>query len=143
MERLTIKTLESYRNTYDRYEGIESSEFERICDELIEYKSLEKELGIDLITLFKALKKGIWYKHNEMKVNPKYYDNNDRWDWCDLPYYIETKKIVIEYIKKFGLRKSNDKLLFFSVRAYDDWYELYFEDYGKTWALTKEELENE
>lgn len=141
MKRLTTKTLESYRDTYDRYEGIESNEFEKICDELIEYKSLEKELGIDLITLFKALKKGIWYKHNEMKVNPKYYDNNDRWDWCDLPYYIETKKIVIEYIKKFGLRKSNDKLLFFSVRAYDDWYELYFEDYGKTWALTREELE--
>lgn len=128
---------------YDKYPYQPIGNEEEILNKLGAIEDLEEELGIDLITLFKALKKGIWYKHNEMKVNPKYYDNNDRWDWCDLPYYIETKKIVIEYIKKFGLRKSNDKLLFFSVRAYDDWYELYFEDYGKTWALTKEELENE
>ena len=62
MKRLTIKTLESYRNTYDRYEGIESNVFERICDELIEYKALEEELGISLPILFKALKNGIYYK---------------------------------------------------------------------------------
>ena len=141
MERLTKKekkvVVVNNRNIGKNYLTIKQYE------KLQELEDLEEELGIDLITLFKALKKGIWYKHNEMKVNPKYYDNNDRWDWCDFPYYIETKKIVIEYIKKFGLRKSNDKLLFFSVRAYDDWYELYFEDYGKTWALTREELKDD
>ena len=113
MERLTTKTLESYRNTYDRYEGIESSEFERICDELIEYKSFEEELGIDLITLFKAIsnEKGIW---------KKVYGTKD---------FVNTRAMLTCEFDKW--------------RIYDkEWiYEL--KDYGKTWALTKEKLENE
>ena len=98
MKRLKKETLESYRDTYDRYEGIESNEFERICDELIEYKSLEEELGIDLITLFKAFKNGIYYKGKDNTIN-----------FCKIKESI--------YVK--------------------------LKDYGKTWALTKGELENE
>ena len=34
----------------------------KIVNELIQYKTIEKELGIDLITLFKALKNGFYTK---------------------------------------------------------------------------------
>ena len=35
---------------------------EQDLNELEQYKQLERELGIDLITLFKALKSGVWYR---------------------------------------------------------------------------------
>ena len=35
--------------------------FAQIITELCEYKTIEEELGIDLITLFSALKYGIYY----------------------------------------------------------------------------------
>ena len=116
MERLTTKTLESYRDTYDRYEGIESSEFERICDELIGYKSLEKELGIDLITLFKALKEGVWYKFENANIRYIYGH------YLDLGFYVDHFVFWLNETSSFNLK-----------------------DYGKTWWLEKpkEELENE
>lgn len=48
MSRLTIEQLENYRNTYDKFDGINGNEFEEICDELIKYKHLEDELGCPL-----------------------------------------------------------------------------------------------
>ena len=36
MERLTKEQLENYRNTYDKFDGVESNIFEEICNELIE-----------------------------------------------------------------------------------------------------------
>lgn len=69
MKRLTKEELENYRNTYDKFDGVESNVFEKICNELIEYKSLEEELGIDLITLFKAFKNGIYYKGKDNTIN--------------------------------------------------------------------------
>ena len=35
--------------------------FAKMCNELIEYKNIEEQLGIDLITLFKALNVGVYY----------------------------------------------------------------------------------
>ena len=116
LSRLAKEKLENYRNTYDKFDGIESNEFEKICDELIEYKSLEEELGIDLITLFKALKDGIWYKC----INGNLYR---------IPYsclnlsYSDTYGLWVEYHKQLdGLR-------------------VHLKDYGKTWALSRNELE--
>jgi hypothetical protein len=37
-EKLTIEQLEYYRNTYEKYDGIESNIFEQICNELIDFK---------------------------------------------------------------------------------------------------------
>lgn len=82
---------------------------------LREFTNIKNELGIDLLILFKALKNGIWVK----------YDAN--FGFTGKP------KIVIEKDKctEICLRKKkwwiqeNDFLL---------------KDYGKTWALTKEEL---
>ena len=59
MDRLTIEQLEYYRNTYDKYDGIESNEFDKICNELIEYKNLDEQLGCPLDVVFKAIVDGI------------------------------------------------------------------------------------
>ena len=77
--------------------------------ELKQYKDIEEELGIDLITLFKALKNGVYYKYK---------------------YGYETK---ISKCRKCVL--TGKKTLVVDYHTYR-----YLCDYGKTWALTKEEL---
>ena len=116
MERLTKEQLENYINTYDRYEGIESNEFEKICNELIEYKLLEEELGIDLITLFNAEK--VYYK------------------------YCEGSKYIYESIEvHFDL--TNRVLRVYEYP--EDEFGLAFQlsEYNRLWSLRKEDLENE
>lgn len=113
MNRLTREQLENYRNTYDRFDGIESNEFEKICDELIEYKALEEELGISLPILFKAIKNGIIVESD---------DEKDELDGWRLSISFEQKCFVFaNFFGRFGI---------------------YFEDYGKTWWL-KEDLKSE
>lgn len=75
-------------------------------------KNIQKELGIDLITLFKALKNGIWiYDTNGIKMFTGHFQNGLVFNYCSQP--------SIQYV---------DRLF-------------YLNDYGKTWALTKEELQ--
>ena len=81
---------------------------QQFVNKLGQLEDIEDELGIDLITLFKALKNGIWVK-----------DKKDQW----LPYHCLLR----------------DDFIFV---LYEDIYkkEYLLKDYGKTWALTKEEL---
>ena len=81
---------------------------ENIClTKLKHYEDIEEELGIDLITLFKALKNGVFVK----------------------PWHTIRKR-------KMSLREYDGKLVLFD--DYENDYQL--KDYGKTWALTEEEL---
>ena len=75
-------------------------------------EDIEDELGIDLITLFKALNDQIYIKEN--------YDGTivDKTLWC-------SNCIIC------GLGEPIIKVADYGV---------YPKDYGKTWALTKEEL---
>lgn len=75
---------------------------------------VEEELGIDLITLTKALK-GIYIKDKE------------RIYFVGSPYLC--------------FAENSERQLEFQLRVGDTWH--YIKDYGKTWALTKKELENE
>ena len=77
-----------------------------------EYRKIEEELGVDLITLFTALEKGVWYKD---------YKDNDKIKFTD---YIEENMKCKELI----------------VPAKYTIIGLKFRDYGKTWALDKEEF---
>lgn len=115
MSRLTKEQLENYRNTYDRFDGIESNEFEEICNQLIEYKSLEEELGIDLPILFKALRYGIIVVDDnyECRGLSKY-----RGQEIDLNIFL--KRLEIKFVGCWNLS-----------------------DYGKTWALCREDLNND
>lgn len=110
-EKLTIQELELL-NTASAYNGAQHKE---ICGkatlELIEYKKIEQELGIDLTLLFKALKNGIYIK-----------------DDGDIIVDITDDCLYLTY--------RNERWLL-------DHYVLggfYITDYGKTWALTEEEL---
>ena len=77
-------------------------------------EDIEDELGIDLITLFKAFKEDIWIK----------FDN---------------KIMFVPYDKKAFLFYEGN-ICCYPLNEQDD-YIVSIDDYGKTWALTKEELE--
>ena len=80
-------------------------------EKLCQLEDIEEELGIDLITLFKALKNGV------------YFENDKK-----------------HHIVALDLGSSSNYRL--SYEIIDGLFEsVYAKDYGKTWALTKEELE--
>jgi hypothetical protein len=133
MERLT-------KNYSGDYCAGDVNEWEITC-KLGHLEDLEEELGIPLEVLFKALKEGIWTKGG-------YYDS------CYLdaePQFVKGKYLQIgcawysQYDKKDDNYENGfdeeDALCIFSM----DWEEIVYctrlKDYGKTWALTKEELE--
>lgn len=92
-------------------------------------EDIEEKLCIDLLTLFKAL-------HSE-----KIYFKKQ-----------EYRKGKISYFKRFNLVKGADNILRiigevieqYTINNYGCEFGIILDlkDYGKTWALTKEELEN-
>ena len=90
---------------------------EKDLDQLEEYKKIGEELGI-VFNINKQLntKKEIWFKiEDEIEENLRF----------DSYYIIDLKHKAFVKIE------------------YEPLDYLYFKDYGKTWALTKEELEND
>jgi len=87
--------------------------FAQIIKELCEYKTIEEELGIDLITLFRALNNPIYIKEN--------YDGTivDETLWCSNCIICGIGSPII----KVGE------------------YCVYPKEYRKTWALRKEDLQ--
>ena len=102
-----------YANGYDINFG--SCTLEDMVEKLGKLEDAEEELGIDLIKLFKALKDGIYFKHNYYGIEHKQVS------------YITRTALVYRY-SSWG---DDDDIHF----TYYD-----YKDYGKTWALTKEEL---
>lgn len=88
-------------------------------ERLEQYKSIEEELGIDLITLFKALKNGVYYFDEQGQLIYSYVWLTDN--------YVDT-----------GV---HNKLSYSFETAYNE--TLLFKDYGKTWALYKQDLPKE
>jgi hypothetical protein len=84
---------------------------------LLDIEKLEDEIGIDLVTLFKALTDGIYARFYLENGEPNISFNKGCWNYID---------------KKNRCFKS-----YFSPHPTN----LFFKDYGKTWALTREELE--
>jgi len=82
---------------------------------LSQYEDIDEELGIDLITLFKALKNGAKFDSGKVLNIPfEHYEYN-------------TLSLRFDFI-------DNEWILVGSG------YKRRPKDYGKTWALTKEEL---
>ena len=101
-----------------------SNESDQTCvDKLGTLEDIEEELGIDLITLFKALKDGIW-------------TNQEQW-------YGDEKQGKIRFFQvRLLLEENAIGCIHNSMwKGKEVIRTLYFKDYGKTWALTKEELE--
>lgn len=107
-----IKNREDF-NGYDNEK--DSQKLFSCLQKLGQLEDIEDGLGIDLLTLFKALKNGIWVK----------YDAD--FGFTGKPEIVIKKDKCTEIClrnKKWWIQE-NDFLL---------------KDYGKTWALTKEEL---
>ena len=77
-------------------------------------EDIEEELGIDLITLFKALKQMFVFHKENVKIEL-------------LGLHIKSNELYL-----FGFVKDTVHAVYLSLK-----------DYGKDWALTKEELEND
>ena len=91
-------------------------------DKLGQLEDIEEELGIDLITLFEALKNKVYSKHPET-------GEVSRIILTEL-YYCTRKWNIGCVSMKFNKQEN----------SCDSW-DCNPKDYGKTWALTKEELE--
>ena len=90
-----------------------------IMQENKKYKSLEEELGIDLLILFKALKEGIYYKTIHSGI-----------------YHIPDTCLEFEYaFGAFEIWVDGHKTLNNLV--------IQLKDYGTKWSLRKEDLEDE
>lgn len=96
---------------------------EQALRKLEELENIEEELGVDLVTLFKALKDGIVYKTGYGWETGDYH-----WNYVDAKYI----SLGMSYYEPFLLIKLEQEPQCDTLRP---------EDYGKTWALTKEELE--
>ena len=114
------KELEAWEDIkwYCYKEGKLDKQFDIIETAIKALKDIEEELGIDLITLIKVLK--------DKKVWIIYVNHISRFYITDIN--IETGIIVGD----INISKS---------ACFEKTYNI--KDYGKTWALTKEELEDE
>ena len=117
MERLTIKK----DNEYKLVSGETKHGFpvlQKHADKLGQLEDIEEELGIDLLTLFKALKQNYVYR--------KGLDNNLFYN-CEVCVRSVSMKGLMCFNEGFGWGECD--------------FTLSWKDYGKTWALTKEEIE--
>lgn len=107
-------------------------------EKLAALKGVEEELGVDLLTLYKAFKYGIWSKGG-------FYDPCLKSE----PHFINPIALELgtqEYVEKehdddddFSV-DEDDALCLYS-RNYDNpVYVVRIKDYGRTWALTEGEL---
>ena len=97
-------------------------------EKLVQLEDIEEELGIDLITLYKALNKGFYIKYNDKIVRIPPDKNITVNFWYNLINVSVPPKFFID------CKKGTDYL----SEEIDEEY--WFKDYGKDWALTKEEL---
>ena len=106
MERLTRKDF--------KYGG-NITQGMKIYNKLFDIEDLEEKLGIDLITLFKALKEGIYVK-------------DDNYECCGLSKHKGQEIDLNIFLKRLEIK---------FVGCWD------LSDYGKTWSLRKEDLEDD
>ena len=143
MNRLTYKLDEPVKTKYLNYEynrikdhDIMRGNLGRITDDMIfnklgQLEDIEEENGIDLITLFKALKDGFYIKYND-KIVHIFPDKH-----ITINFWYKTINVFIPPKFFIDCKKGTDYL----SETIDEEY--WFKDYGKTFALTREELENE
>ena len=115
MKRLTNKDLKEKYGFYPLWCGNTGWVANEGTDKLGKLEDIEEELGIDLTIYFGALKDGVYY-----------YSNS------------QLTKDFVYPISNF-LTDYNDKLSYSFMTKFEHRL-LSFDDYGKTWALTKEEL---
>lgn len=105
MNRLTKKIEEGFYHTSHYLIN-----FHDVTYKLGKLEDLEEELGVELTTLFKALRDGVFINDDGV-IYKDYIKSIEHWPDC------------------WGFITNDEEI------------EIFFEDYGVTWALTSEELE--
>ena len=122
-ERLTRHFDESKQESLELYDLRDIGLELRKNEKLSKLEDIEEELGIDLMTLFKALTDGFYFINTYGLIR---YTRD----------YL--KPVLDAYGKNIEIQEYVDN-------AGGSWYKMTDEyvklsDYGKTWALTREEL---
>ena len=127
MDRLTNKNngLGSWTQLGDKYLPAHNIKHKQCVNKLGKLEDIEEELGIDFITLLEIykqlnIKKEVWFKYEKEMDEELKFMNSHRHKWVSYLIDFECKAFV--------------------EMEYEPVYYFYFKDYGKTWALTKEEL---
>ena len=97
------------------YSTMPREDLNSMIDKILSINKIEEELGIDLATLFKVLKNGLYSSFIDKENN----------------------KLVLKSLSLHLLETLDG---FDCIFKDNDERVLFFKDYGKTWALTKEEL---
>lgn len=123
-----------------RLESINDDKWNKAINKLGQLEDIEDELGIDLITLFKAFKNGIWSKGS------RYHGCCTENEPCFIkPTALELGTVwYTEKEHKNDIDSSSEESGALCLYTHDYELEVYcvrVKDYGRTWALTKEELE--
>lgn len=144
--RLTKKYKEDYFVNTDNREltklDIENdhNSSQIIRNKLGQLEDIEEKHGIDLVTLFKALENGAWLRKGYMGTC--YIDGE--------PIFIEPQNLKLTLYPYYAecMEEENcscgpfETALCLHDMNYEDVANIAkVKDYGKTWALTKEELE--
>ena len=109
-----MKLTYKYKHKADNKRFVfDIKDYRKVCQKLGQLEDIEDELGIDLITLFKALKNGVYYKLNLGQAE-------------------KVGDVSLNYCASTGY------FIHFEYLNYDICLDT--KDYGKTWALEKEEL---
>lgn len=119
MSRLTKKNKNGFVPKYER--ETKENYYDLVC-KLGRLEDIEDNIGVDLLTLFKALTNGIYIKFGNKKITgTECYTHS-----YILPRHIyeDEKGWVIDLTIELDMNHC-----------------LYLKDYGKTWALTIKELE--
>lgn len=115
MKRITEKDGPSIKNGFIIFKDIDEA-----YRKLYVLEDIEEEIDIDLITLFKALKYGVYYYTSQNQLTHDYvwlYDN-----------YVSAN--------------VRDKLSYSLLTCFQKQI-LSFEDYGATWSIYRENLEDD
>ena len=122
---------------FDNYKGVDCIGQRTVNNELTQklskLENIEEELGIDLITLFNALKNGIWVNETSGFRDDLAGIHFIKGD--DLKTEIDCGEILIIVLKELYYEDLDNVMA-------ETGHEWFIDEYGKTWALTKEELEN-
>ena len=133
MNRLTKKNngTGSWTQFGDKYLPAHNIKHKQCVNKLGQLEDIEEENGLDLITLFKALKDGFYIKYND-KIVHIFPDKH-----ITINFWYKTINVFIPPKFFIDCKKGADYL----SETIDEEY--WFKDYGKTFALTREELKEE
>ena len=121
-ERKTSYPSRDKKGNFERVDYIKIKDKKLAEEKLCNLEDIEEELGMELKVYHKLMNMLYCNKTNILYVKDK-------------DTIVQVGILEIDYCKK--------KIIFYKDSSYNDDYVYGFAQYGKTFALTKEELENE